>query len=260
MVDEFEIFLRLLEIIDTISRLVFDNLLLFIVLFLVITVIILLISYYIKNPFSAPHYEIRIDISGKKKASIPDLIDVYLCENHETIISKCYTARRDYEAACEDRVNHMHLFRSRRAKQYKIRLEQMSADDYPYFVFSFCRDYTKYHQQNYVRTPYVESVETERQYLTILEMQDILSELESIDYATTREKFKAKDQRKLMTKELRQQIKERDHYTCQMCGKVMLDEVGLHIDHIIPIKQGGKSIPENLQVLCSKCNLSKGAR
>lgn len=46
----------------------------------------------------------------------------------------------------------------------------------------------------------------------------------------------------------------RDNYTCQICGKYMPDEVGLHIDHIIPVSKGGKSIASNLQVLCSKCN------
>ena len=60
-----------------------------------------------------------------------------------------------------------------------------------------------------------------------------------------------------MTKELRQQIIDRDKYTCQLCGKYMPDEVGLHIDHIVSISKGGKTVPSNLQVLCSKCNGSK---
>ena len=46
-------------------------------------------------------------------------------------------------------------------------------------------------------------------------------------------------------------------YTCQMCGKYMPDEVGLHVDHIVSISKGGKTVPSNLQVLCSKCNGSK---
>ena len=37
-----------------------------------------------------------------------------------------------------------------------------------------------------------------------------------------------------MTKALRKEIMLRDNYTCQICGKYMPDEVGLHIDHIIP--------------------------
>ena len=52
----------------------------------------------------------------------------------------------------------------------------------------------------------------------------------------------------------------RDNFTCRNCGKYMPDEVGLHIDHIVAIKNGGKTVESNLQVLCDKCNLSKGSR
>ena len=52
----------------------------------------------------------------------------------------------------------------------------------------------------------------------------------------------------------------RDNYTCQICGKYMPDGVGLHIDHIIPVSKGGKSVESKLQVLCSKCNGSKSNR
>jgi 5-methylcytosine-specific restriction endonuclease McrA len=32
-----------------------------------------------------------------------------------------------------------------------------------------------------------------------------------------------------------------------------------HVDHIMPLKLGGSNYPENLQLLCSTCNLSKSA-
>ena len=57
-----------------------------------------------------------------------------------------------------------------------------------------------------------------------------------------------------MTKQLRKTVMERDNYTCQCCGKYMPDEIGLQVDHIIPINKGGKTVLSNLQVLCSKCN------
>lgn len=43
---------------------------------------------------------------------------------------------------------------------------------------------------------------------------------------------------------------------CTLCG-VTKDERPLDIDHIIPRSRGGKTVYENLQVLCSKCNRSK---
>lgn len=64
---------------------------------------------------------------------------------------------------------------------------------------------------------------------------------------------------------LRQSILERDNYTCQGCGcKVHDRRTGIwntpdkaHIDHIHPISKGGASTPDNLQVLCRTCNISK---
>ena len=44
---------------------------------------------------------------------------------------------------------------------------------------------------------------------------------------------------------------------CSLCG-VTKKERPLDIDHIIPRSKGGKNNEENLQVLCDKCNRSKG--
>ncbi len=46
---------------------------------------------------------------------------------------------------------------------------------------------------------------------------------------------------------------------CALCG-VTKDEQPLDVDHIIPRSLGGKTVYENLQVLCAKCNRSKGNR
>lgn len=68
-----------------------------------------------------------------------------------------------------------------------------------------------------------------------------------------------KEQRRLMTKKLRESIKKRDHYTCCNCGNSVYAEPNLllEIDHIIPVSKGGCTEEKNLQTLCWKCNRSK---
>ena len=67
-------------------------------------------------------------------------------------------------------------------------------------------------------------------------------------------------QRALMTSNLRKKILERDNYTCQECGICKTDEphILLEIDHIKPLSRGGLTTEDNLQVLCWKCNRTKG--
>ena len=71
----------------------------------------------------------------------------------------------------------------------------------------------------------------------------------------------AAGQRALMTTRLRGTIKARDQYACVKCGVSQAAEphLLLEVDHIIPVARGGRSVPENLQTLCWKCNRSKGA-
>lgn len=55
---------------------------------------------------------------------------------------------------------------------------------------------------------------------------------------------------------VRQEVQARDGGRCQVCGT----DVGpMHIDHIKPWSKGGSNEAANLQLLCAKHNLSKGA-
>ena len=58
---------------------------------------------------------------------------------------------------------------------------------------------------------------------------------------------------------LRFLVLQRDHFKCCACGASPAKDpsVELHVDHIIPWSKGGETVPENLQTLCSKCNLGK---
>lgn len=66
-------------------------------------------------------------------------------------------------------------------------------------------------------------------------------------------------QRALMTTRLRNEIKQRDNYTCRSCGISTHVEPHLliEVDHIIPVSRGGLTERDNLQALCWKCNRSK---
>ncbi len=49
-------------------------------------------------------------------------------------------------------------------------------------------------------------------------------------------------------------------YHCACCGASDTSRVPFQVDHIIPMNKGGKSVPENLQILCRRCNGGKGDR
>ena len=52
---------------------------------------------------------------------------------------------------------------------------------------------------------------------------------------------------------------ERQGGTCRICGRRFSYEE-MEGDHIVPWSKGGKTVPENLQMLCHRCNQSKGGR
>lgn len=58
---------------------------------------------------------------------------------------------------------------------------------------------------------------------------------------------------------LRFKVMQRDNFKCCMCGASPAKDpsIVLHIDHIIPWSKGGETVINNLQTLCSKCNLGK---
>lgn len=68
---------------------------------------------------------------------------------------------------------------------------------------------------------------------------------------------------------LKKKIIERDGFKCQECGKYICNVpttaerlikmgAGLyHLDHVVPVAQGGRATEENLRLLCPRCNLSR---
>jgi len=56
---------------------------------------------------------------------------------------------------------------------------------------------------------------------------------------------------------LRQAILNRDGNRCVLCGKTAADGVSLEVDHIQEYEDGGKTIYDNGQTLCTECNKGK---
>lgn len=58
---------------------------------------------------------------------------------------------------------------------------------------------------------------------------------------------------------LRSKVLIRDNCQCRMCGTSPLKDaaVTLHVDHIVPWSKGGRTVLNNLQTLCARCNIGK---
>ena len=77
--------------------------------------------------------------------------------------------------------------------------------------------------------------------------------------------------RRFIPLDLRVEIVERDGFKCKICGKfltscreakrfVKLGQGLYHIDHIVPVVQGGRSTEENLRLTCPECNMKRKKR
>ena len=58
---------------------------------------------------------------------------------------------------------------------------------------------------------------------------------------------------------LRWRVLQRDNFKCCACGASPAITLGveLHVDHVYPWEKCGETVLENLQTLCSRCNLGK---
>lgn len=209
----------------------------------------LLVLAILQNPYHYPYCNIFLDISRRRNVHAENEVEQYILDNGIGW-AKAWAEKVDlWKQQTYQKANRSLLLRSLRLKQY-----YEAVDDDHLFVFIFQRKQTRYRQQNHVRYSYQVMNPTNSFTCSYAYIIFLHNKLAKIGFETTTSKYEAKNQRQLLTQELRQKIKVRDNYTCQICGKYMPDGVGLHIDHIIPISKGGKTVESNLQVLCSVCN------
>lgn len=213
--------------------------------------VIIGVIWVFKSPFNYPYFIYYFDVSSKRNPQIVDLIDGFLNSGNFYAIQKHNEYISLWKQKCQEQIEKSKI-KNYREKQFRACL-----DDNHAFRFYLTRQQTRYKQKNYVKTAYKVTQTVNQFFCDYSYLQNRNKQLEHIHYECTLRDYYSKNQRKLMTKELRRKIMIRDNYTCQSCGKYMPDEVGLHIDHIIPVSKGGKTVPSNLQVLCSKCNGNK---
>jgi len=87
--------------------------------------------------------------------------------------------------------------------------------------------------------------------------EDISSE-SSIENLQVEPTTKHKTKREINWR-LRFIVMRRDNFKCKNCGRSPATDpsIILHVDHIKAWANGGETVLENLQTLCSKCNIGK---
>lgn len=67
----------------------------------------------------------------------------------------------------------------------------------------------------------------------------------------------AQEHHRIIPTHVMKEVFKRDNGSCVKCG----ERKNIHFDHIIPYSKGGTSTdPKNIQILCAKHNLQKGAK
>lgn len=86
-----------------------------------------------------------------------------------------------------------------------------------------------------------------------------LTEVDSLEIAVNRTIKLSRNTRRDPSLRLRWQVLQPDRFTCCSCGAspALTSNVELQVDHKIPWSKGGETVIENLQTLCSLCNLGK---
>ena len=89
------------------------------------------------------------------------------------------------------------------------------------------------------------------------QMKELIRRSKELNTEREQRQNQIKAERAKMSDSLRYDILKRDNFKCQICGSTAQDGVKLHVDHIIPVSKGGKTVKSNLRTLCDRCNLGK---
>jgi hypothetical protein len=107
---------------------------------------------------------------------------------------------------------------------------------------------------------FVEFMNQEEDAPTCVDNNQIIgSDLERLNTEQEKEEIQSPQMTRYISMRTRFLVMRRDNFKCQMCGRSPATDTGiiLHIDHNTPWSKGGSSKIDNLQTLCSVCNVGK---
>lgn len=78
-------------------------------------------------------------------------------------------------------------------------------------------------------------------------------------YLSVLRAFQYYGRRRVVPKKIRLRVFKRDGFICKYCN-VKFPVGALHLDHIIPLVEGGHDCMENFATACFTCNFKKGAK
>ena len=132
------------------------------------------------------------------------------------------------------------------------------------YITDMVKPFSKYAKDAYPRRfgSWQKALEAFVQYVnensdSLIEEEKSTKEIAPINEKVS-EVFKHKTTRNINWR-LRFIVMKRDNFKCKKCGRSPSTDqtVILHIDHMKPYSKGGETIIENLETLCSVCNLGK---
>ena len=119
---------------------------------------------------------------------------------------------------------------SSKLRNYRRSQFDKCIDDDNAFKFYLTRKQTRYKQRNYVKKAYKVTQTVSEFFCNYEYLQNRDRALQSINHECILSEYHSKNQRKLMTKELRKKIQWREIIIpVKNCGKYMPDEVGLQM-------------------------------
>ena len=98
--------------------------------------------------------------------------------------------------------------------------------------------------------------QTLERFVEYINIEDVETEKSLVTTAEITSKHKTKRD---INWRLRFLVMRKDNFKCVACGRnpASDSEIILHVDHILAWDKGGETVYENLQTLCSICNIGK---